>query len=361
MKKLILACVLLTINVVLFAQSRPKTQNLIIITLDGLRWQEIFTGADSSFIQNKNLVGNAAACSKKYWNSHLEKRRSMLMPFLWETVATHGQIYGNRNKGCKESVKNPYWFSYPGYNEIFTGFADEKVNSNEYGPNPNVSVLEAMNQAPEFKGKIAAFTSWDAFNDILNERRSGLLVNAGVEKQVGMENDAVMQSMNELQYQLPDIFEGVRLDGVTFNMGFEYLKAKKPRVLYLGFDETDDFAHGSRYMDYLNSAHYEDDMIRMIWEWVQSNPQYKDKTTIFITCDHGRGVDAEGWKSHGSKTAHSNETWFAVMGPDTPALGEITDGEYYHNQFAKTFAALLGFDFKTTNPVGNPINRVMGK
>ncbi|MBP1618479.1 MAG: sulfatase [Bacteroidetes bacterium] len=360
MKKIFLALLCLT-TVVLVGQTKCKTQNLIIITLDGLRWQEVFTGADSSFIHNGKLVGDANACSKKYWNDNIEERREMLMPFIWRTLVKQGQIYGNRNKGCYENVKNPYWFSYPGYNEIFTGFADEKVNSNEYGPNPNINVLEAMNQTSEFKGKIAVFTSWNAFHDILNEKRSGLSVNAGIERQQGMDNDAVMQNLNEIQYQLPDIFEGVRLDGVTFNMGFKYLKIRKPHVLYLGFDETDDFAHASRYFDYLNSAHYEDDMIGMIWKWVQSDPQYRDKTTLFITCDHGRGVDAEGWKSHGSKIPNSNETWFAIIGPDTPPLGEIKEGQYYNNQFAKTWAALLGFNFETPNPVGDAITNVIGK
>lgn len=358
-KLLFFSFVLFAFSTTLFSQT-TKTKNLIVITLDGLRWQEVFTGADSSFIQNKQLVRDAGKCSNSYWNSSSDERRKMLMPFLWQTIVSKGQIYGNRNKGCYDNVKNPYWFSYPGYNEIFTGYADERVNSNELGPNPNVTIFEQMNQTEAYKNKIAIFGSWKAYHDIFNEKRSGLMVNADRQKQEGFDKDPVMQMLNEMQYQLPDDI-GERLDGVTFNTGFEYLKIRKPRVLYLAFDETDDFAHESRYADYLNSAHYEDNMIRLIWEWVQSDPQYKDKTTIFVTCDHGRGIDAEGWRSHGSKIAHSNETWFAVMGPDTPALGEITSGQSYHNQFAKTFAALLGFDFKTENPVGEAIKQVFEK
>ena len=361
MKKIALSLIVLFMSVSLMAQTTHKTQNLILVTMDGFRWQEVFCGADSSFIHNKQLVGDAGRFEKKYWNDVLAKRREMLLPFIWETVASKGQIYGNRTQGCFVNVKNPYWFSYPGYNEILTGFADKRINSNGYGPNPNKSVFEEMNTSNEFKGRIAAFASWDAFNDILNEKRSGIYVNSGFENIEGFNQDKVIEILNKIQTQLPDIFGGVRLDGVTFNMGFEYLKKKQPRILYLAFDETDDFAHGGKYDDYLNSAHDADEFLKEIWNWVQNNPAYKDKTTLLVTCDHGRGEGTDGWRSHGAETPHSDQTWFAVIGPDTPALGEISKGQYYNNQYAKTIAALLGFNFESNNPVGEAIGQVFGK
>ena len=361
MKKIFLQLLILSMSITLMGQTETKTKNIILVTIDGFRWQEVFNGADSSFIHNKRLVKKPDNCDKKYWNDNLSERRKALLPFIWGTVATQGQIYGNRAKGCFVNVKNPYWFSYPGYNEILTGFVDVRVNSNEFGPNPNVGVFEMMNKSSEFNGRMATFASWDAFNDILNEKRSGLVVNSGFEKIKGIDNDNKIDVLNNIQTQLPDIFDGVRLDGVTFNMGFEYLKAKNPRILYLAFDETDDFAHGGKYSDYLNSAHYTDDFLNQLWNWVQSNPDYKDKTTMLITCDHGRGEGPVEWRSHGSKTAHSDQTWFAVIGPDTPSKGEMTDGQYYNNQYAKTMAALLGFDYKNENPTGSAIDLVLGK
>ena len=35
------------------AQQKSKTENVILITLDGFRWQEVFTGADSSFMRQQ--------------------------------------------------------------------------------------------------------------------------------------------------------------------------------------------------------------------------------------------------------------------------------------------------------------------
>lgn len=357
MKKNIFLYILILITLNGIAQ---KTENVILIALDGLRWQEVFDGADSSFLKDKNLVKNIDANLNKYWNNNPNERRNMLMPFIWNNAAIHGQVFGNRNLNCKVNVVNPYWFSYPGYNEILCGFADTKINTNSYGPNPNINILEFINKQKDFEGKVAAFTSWDAFPDILNEKRSGILVNAAFEKLEGNYGEPV-ETLNEIQYILPDPFYGVRLDGVTFQLGFEYLKREQPRFLFICLDETDDFAHGGNYDYYLNSIKYSDQMISNMWNWLQNNEKYKNKTTLLITCDHGRGIDKNGWKSHGIKTPNSDETWFAIIGPDTKALGEIKGGQYYNNQYAETIAALLGFDFVSNNKTGEKIKEVLGE
>lgn len=343
-----------------FAQSF-KTKNVILVTIDGLRWQEVFSGADTSFFSNKKLVPNAISLRKKFAATTSEDRRKLLMPFFWSTVSQNGQIYGNRFMGSFVNVENPYWFSYPGYNEILTGIADPRVNSNELGPNPNTNILEIINKHKEFNGKVAVFSSWDAFNDIVNEKRSGVLVNAAVEQFDAKNISPALAVLNQVQSQLPEIINGVRLDGVTFNMGFEYLKQYKPRLLFLAFDETDDFAHEGRYDLYLNSARYTDNFLQLLWDWIQKTPEYKDQTTLFVTCDHGRGTGEEGWRSHGSKTPNSDETWFAVIGPDTPAKGEMQTGQFYNKQFAKTLCKLLGFDYSNDRPVGDVIMPVIGK
>jgi len=79
-----------------------------------------------------------------------------------------------------------------------------------------------------------------------------------------------------------------------------------------------------------------------------------------VTCDHGRGEGSAKWKDHGSNTANSTQTWFIALDPDTPAKGEITDGQY-NNQYAKTMATLVGFDYKTENTVEAAIDLVLGK
>src|SRR5215470_15858370 len=155
------------------AQSKHKTENVVLIVIDGVRWQEIFTGADESLL-NKDHGGSwqsEESLRKRYWRSTPEERREILVPFLWKVVAKRGQIFGNRDKGSGAHVTNGRAFSYPGYNEMLTGAPDDKIDSNEFGPNPNTTVFEWLNRQPEFHGKVSVFGTWDTFRDIFNQAR----------------------------------------------------------------------------------------------------------------------------------------------------------------------------------------------
>lgn len=343
---LFLSFILTLFTVPGFGQQKTRTENVILVTLDGFRWQEVYNGADSSFMRQQSRLKDAAV-KEKYWRTDLKERRMALLPFLWGTVGVHGQLYGNRALGSKVNVTNNQWFSYPGYNEILTGKADnERINSNDKIYNPNTTVLEFINANPAFKGKVAAFSSWDVFPFIINDKRSGVMVSTGVAPVQGAQLSEGEKMLNNLILSIPNPLPGVRLDAFTFYYGFEYMKKNKPRVMYFAFDETDDFAHGGEYPAYLNAAHYIDGFLANLWNYVQSDKQYKDKTTLIITSDHGRGNDSETWKSHGQKVANADQIWMAVLGPDTPATGEMKgESQYYQNQIAKTLAAFLGLNF----------------
>ncbi len=344
------------------AQQKNKTENVILITLDGFRWQELFNGADSSFMKQQINLKDPKL-KEKYWRDDLNERRKALLPFMWGTIATHGQIYGNRSLGNNVNVTNNQLFSYPGYNEILTGSADnERINSNDKTYNPNTNVLEFINKQPRYKGKVAAFSSWDVFPYIINDKRSGIYVSTGVAEVKGTNLSESEKMMNKLIVNLPNPLGDIRLDAFTFYYGMEYMKKNKPKVMYFALDETDDFAHGGEYAAYLNSANYTDKFLSELWAYLQSDPQYKNKTTLIITSDHGRGDNAEDWKHHGQKIPIADQIWFAFLGPDTPALGEVkTSGQLYQNQVAKTLAALLGLEFKTEKEIGKSIDAVIGR
>ena len=141
----------------------------------------------------------------------------------------------------------------------------------------------------------------------------------------------------------------------------EYIKAKKPRVLFLGLGETDDWAHSGTYAEYLNAAHLNDGYIEALWNLVQSMPEYAGKTTLVVLPDHGRGVGAK-WTSHGEEIPESRETWMAFLGPDTTALGERKNSApVTESEVAATLAALLGQDYHAAVPQsGAPVADVLG-
>lgn len=340
-----------------FAQSL-KTENIFIITLDGLRWQELYTGADSLMVENKDFVKDPAGLKAEFWANTSLERKHILMPFFWNTIAVKGQLYGNRKFDNKVDCSNSMWFSYPGYNEILCGFADdENINSNKKINNPNVTVLEFLNTLPKYRGKVAAFGSWDVFPFIINETRSRVPVNAGFEKASGDKLSDREVFLNILQDEIPGPWGSVRLDAFTHYYALEHLKKNQPKVMYVAYGETDDWAHDGRYDAYLKSARRTDQFIKDLWTWTQSQKNYKDKTTFLITTDHGRGTQPIAtWRSHGDEIQGASQIWFAVMGPDTPPTGEQKSaGQIYQNQVAKTAAAFLGVEYENKKKVGEVI------
>ena len=330
-------------------QTSPmKTENVILITLDGLRWQELFSGAVDSLLYDKAFTHDTARLSSLFWNPSPEIRRKKLMPFFWETIAAQGQIYGNRWKGNQVNCTNQMWFSYPGYNEILTGYPDDQhINSNDKIPNPNVTVLEALNSKADFHDQVAAFGSWDVFPYIINEERSGVPVNAGFDSAEGWDLTCREEMLNTLQKDITGPWQGVRLDGFTHHYAVEYLKKYQPRLLYIAYGETDDFAHDGRYDFYLQAANNTDRLIGELWTMIQSHPAYRNKTTLIITTDHGRGhTPKDTWKHHGIRIPDADEIWYAVLGPDTPPTGEQIGGKpMYQYQIAPTVARFLGQTF----------------
>lgn len=306
------------------AQSK-KTENIVIITLDGFRWQDMFRGADSGILNKRQFaLQDSIALASKYWANDRDERRQKLMPFFWNTLIKDGQLYGNRDAGSYVNVTNRYWFSYPGYNEIFTGYGDTLVNSNDFGLNHNTNVLEFINEQKGFENKVKVFSSWRAFTRILNVERSKLNVTVGL------------------------------TDTAEIAAAIDYMQNEKPKVVYISMTATDHEAHEKHYDNYLAAAHREDSLIAAVWNFIQHNRTYKNKTTLFITVDHGRGEGAK-FTTHNAKTPHANEIWFAVMGPDTKPLGEMKQGRFYQNQFAQTIAAYLQLSFTSKHPIGEKI------
>src|SRR3954467_7073411 len=158
-----------------------KTRNVVLIVSDGLRWQEMFQGADPLLLDAKN-GGNwvsDAELKKRFWRESPQERRQLVMPFIWGTVAKQGQIFGNRTLGSDAHVTNGMAFSYPGYNEMSVGYPDPAIDTNEFGPNPNASVFEWLNKSPDLAGRVAAYATWHNFYDIFNQTRSHLASQAG--------------------------------------------------------------------------------------------------------------------------------------------------------------------------------------
>jgi hypothetical protein len=334
------------------AVAQAPARNVVVITIDGLRWQEMFGGADLEYFK-KDKDGKPVPVSKRFWRDTAQERRAAMMPFVWGTIATKGQIFGDPQRQSRAHVTNGLWFSYPGYNEMFAGAADPRIASNDKVPNPNVTVLEWLNSRPGFKGRVAAFGSWDVLPFILNSSRSQIPVGSGFTPVPSPKTDRE-RAINELAADLPPYWSYGPFDAPIVYAALETLRTTKPRVLYIMLGEGDEWAHSGRYDLYLDSAFRADRFIQRMWDTLQSLPEYKDRTTLLVTTDHGRGATTADWTNHGKDVPAAESTWMMALGPGVPPLGVRQSVTVTTSQLAATIAAAVGEDFTAAAPKAAP-------
>ena len=296
---ILLACLPLTLG----AQARPSTASMrsdatahavVLIVTDGLRWQELFSGADSALISRRP-----------------------------------GGVQGSK-------------FSYPGYNEMLTGAADRRIDKNDFGPNPNVTVFEWLNGRPALRSRVAAFATWGVFNAIFNTARAQFPLHAGWGRPPGGLRDGPERTLDRLFRTTTRLWEDNSYDAFMQTVMLEHVRSRKPRVLFVGYGETDEFAHMRRYDLTLRTARSVDGFIAELWHTMQLMPEYRGRTTFIVTTDHGRGT-GEQWTDHGEDVVGAEQIWIAMSGPGVPRLGEIRGhAPVTQSQIAATIAALLG-------------------
>jgi hypothetical protein len=336
------------------ASSDRKTRNVVLVTIDGMRWQEVFGGFELRVLEQGTKLRDPEAVRQRYARATPEQRREALMPFLWTTVARQGQIFGDPGAHSTARATNGLKFSYPGYSEMLAGYADPRIDSNREFPNPNPNVLEFLNQRPGFENKVAAYGTWDRLTSIVNADRSKFFVQAGWSPIADEPLTDRQKDLNGWQADLPRIWPDNTLDAFAGRAAMEHLRRHKPRVFYLMFGETDEWAHERRYDCYLDAARLNDRWIGELWQWLQSDPQYAGKTTLVITTDHGRGGTPSDWGNHGKDVPGAEDIWMAVIGPDTPPLGVRRDVAVTQGQIAATLAALVGEDYRSAVPKAAP-------
>ena len=337
-------------------QTPPETgDRLILVTLDGSRVQEMFGGLEVETLRSTLPKGAAVESHAIYRRFHADTpdlRRRRLMPFFWDVLMTrHGSIAGNPRLNSAVRLTNSHRFSYPGYSEVLTGeIDDEIIKSNDRTHNPRVTLLEALKAHLKLSAlEVAVFASWDVMNEIVEHTPGALTVNAGYEAFELTWPGA--RELSLLQFETPTPWNGVRHDAYTFGLAMTHLRAAKPRVLHLALGETDDWSHDGRYDRTLEAYARNDHQLRELWTWLQSQPEYRDRTHMLITTDHGRGRTASDWRNHGADVAGAEDVWMAFVSPTFAARGEWRDHPtLFSNQAAATMAAWMGLDWNAARP-----------
>jgi len=352
--------------------AQDPSGNLVLVTLDGVRWQEVFGGVDLGLIEDDRYTDGPDLLKKTFWREQRTERRKQLFPFLWSVIDSQGVLVGDRLQDSFMEVSNPWWFSYPGYNEILTGRMDPAIDSNDKNWNSNVTFLEVINGMQGFENRVLAFGSWDVFPYIFNTQRSDLPVNAGFSVATPAATERT-RWLNEVSAEAPVLWRTVRLDFLTNGYAMEALRSQQPRVTYISYGETDDFAHDGSYDRYIDAAHRTDLMLAKLWHWLQADSFYRDRTTLIITTDHGRGNTADGWTLHASAAGAvkfgiedaadgvlgSDQIWLAAIGPHIQSKGLVT-GHWKQSQIAATAVRSLQLDPAKLIPMADkPMEQVL--
>lgn len=336
---------------------RPH-RNVVLVTLDGVRTEEIFGGLDVELLRGRLRAGQRLQDHPLYLRYGAETpqaRREKLMPFFWGALMReHGSIAGNAALGSRVQVGNRMRFSYPGYAELLTGRArDEVIDSNDKRRIPFPTVLEFVRERLDLpRGKVAAFGSWDRFEDMTEHRAGSIYVNAGFMPYAS--SDPGVRRLDAMQDKALAWTEE-RFDAFTEAFAMDYLQRERPRLLYVGLGDTDEWAHAGNYELLLRALHDTDAFLRELWDWLQSQPEYRGNTTLIVTTDHGRGRGAKDWTDHAADVEGAQDIWIAIAGPDDVRRGEWRDAPpLRQGQVAATVAQAFGLDFHVLEPDAYP-------
>ena len=157
MRRAALALLVLGVAGSSHAQERgapPLVDNVLVVTFDGMRWQELFGGLDRSL--NTKPEGGVAkpeiVAARFDAGDARGSAARRCCPSSGPSWRARASSSATRRAGAPVRVTNGLWFSYPGYNEMLTGVADPRVDSNDKKVNPNLTVLEWLNGTARLRG-----------------------------------------------------------------------------------------------------------------------------------------------------------------------------------------------------------------
>lgn len=288
-------CVVLIINTcklkVKKVETYYETRNVIVLIIDGARYSEMW---DAEGIVNipymETELASLGVVNHQFFND------GPTYTLAGHTAVSTG-YYQQINNAGRELPMYPSFFQY----------FNEKIHSNDS------SFIVASKHKIEVLKNCSMIRWKDKFTPISDCGTSGL----------GSAN---------------------RADSITFDSLYSVLELNSARLLLASFREPDSYGHAGNWDEYIKSIKKSDEYVYRVWQYIQSSPFYKDKTTLFVTNDHGRHLDtvANGFISHGDKCEGCRHINLLAIGPDFKN-GELVFEKRQLIDITATIAELLRF------------------
>jgi len=313
--------------------ARPRTSSVIVIAIDGARWQEMFNGVDPTRTSVPELIGRDARG---------------LLPHIYGRMVDGGLAIGAPGRGRPMLASGPAYLSLPGYQELLTGQPATACRSNRCPfvglPTLLDRVRVAFSLPPE---QVAAIASWERMERATSTDNHKIVVSAG--RHHGATRDALRVSPcasatldQAAASSAAPGHDDYRADRYTASLALEYLRARRPRVLFVGLGDTDEYGHGGDYRWYLDALGQLDLFVGQLFATLDGMGEYGAQTTVVLTTDHGWSED---FAAHGGDEPASARVWLFAAGGAIPRRGLVEAARTYHlADVTPSLLALLGIE-----------------
>jgi hypothetical protein len=148
-------------------------------------------------------------------------------------------------------------------------------------------------------------------------------------------------------------------DELSVYIAKQLMRRLAPSLLWVTLHDID-IAHSGTFSLYLDGIKRSDRLCAELWQTIQNDPEYANKTTMFILPDFGRDSDIEsggnGFQHHRTGDALSRTTWMMALGPDVKQ-NVVVDRRVESTDLVPTLGAYFGFDARLST--GKPIAEVV--
>ncbi len=274
-----------------------KTQNVIIVIVDGPRLTETWNHPTRQFIPHRaSMLSEGVYCSKFYNNG---------------TTSTN-----------------------PGHTAICTGVYESLNNAGaEYPTYPSIFQywLKTFQRPKSEAWVIATKDKLEVLSDCKDVNWKGTFRPSTDCGNLGLGT-------------------GYREDITTFISASTKLTSNHIRLALINFKQPDAAGHANDSAAYLQGILDTDNYIYQFWQQLQNDNFYKDRTTLIVTNDHGRHTAGyiDGFISHGDGCDGCRHIEFFAIGPDFKQ-DYISTTPYEQTDISVTIGELMGFSIPTSN------------
>jgi hypothetical protein len=333
---------------------QPGSQSavtIVIMTLDGVRWHEVFDGVDPALAKERGLPPEAVVGAAE------------LMPNLHAIIDTHGVALGAPGHGATISASGPNFVSLPGYAELLSGRRATACHDNQCpGAGTRTIVDELAVGTTEGRADVAVITSWAEIARVASLDARGALISSGRHggaTRAGFSQDAEERELllrGEAATPAPGNGD-FRPDALTADLALHHLQAHPTRFLFIGLGEPDEYGHQGNYAGYLDALRRADARIAEIDVELQRLAAHGTRTALFITADHGR---ADTFNEHGSKFPESARVWLVATGSALGTGGFLAAArERRLADLAPTVREIAGLPSDLDATAGTPLEELL--